>query len=300
MPPAELEPAPLDAAPPAIRLPEFPRGVTGDVAADAVQGLAHDAESWFVVTTRFIWKVPLGEPFENAEKGTMPFAGRYRHLGDADYHGGVLYVPLEGDRRGGPHAIGALRSDLTPIGVQPLAGARFVSWCAVDPRGPRLYTSSFDADRIQIFRVEISADHFALVFERDLVLKRRVRPTPSRARTEVSFGVVPRIQGGAISRTGQLYLSSDSGSTGVMIFDADTGVFGGRIAVPFSAKLGPLTHQEIEGIDLFDGDELGFPSTRGQIHVLLHDELPRRSYSLLHFAAPPQRVPEMGASGGDW
>ncbi len=262
-----------------VALPDSPR-VRGEAARDAVQGLAHDDTHWYVVSTQRIWKVPLTESLGRAPTGgVVPFEGRYSHLGDADYFEGVLYVPLEADRRGGPHAIGALRPDLTPIGVQPLGGARYAPWCAIHPRTRRLYTSSFDADRIQIFRVELTAERFALAFERDLVLTLPPRegspgPTP--------FGVVPSIQGGAVSARGELYLASDHPDMGVVVFDADTGAWLGRVPVTYSPQWGPLTHEEIEGIDLFDGDDAGLP-TSGWLHLLLHDELPRRSYGLKHW-----------------
>jgi hypothetical protein len=264
-------------------LPDFPRSADGDIAADAVQGVAHDDTHWYLVSTRSIWKIPLGESLQSARvQGVTPFAGRYVHLGDADYRRGVLYVPLEGDRRGGPPAIGALRSDLTPIGVQPLNGAEFASWCAVDAAGLELYTSSFDADRIQIFRIELSADHFALVFVRDLVLTR----APSEARREEAFGVVPSIQGGALSTEGELYLSSDNPGTGILVFDASSGVFLRHIPVDYEPKFGPLTNQELEGIDLFDVAGVGVPSIGGTLHALLHEELPKRRYTMKHWGKP--------------
>lgn len=276
----ELDPR----APRATELGDFPRDVGGELAADAVQGLAHDDTHWYLLTTRRIWKVPLDKSLADVKgEGTAPFAGRYMHLGDADYRGGVLYVPLENDRRGGPQAIGALRPDLTPIGVQPLGGAQYASWCAVDERGERLYTSSFNADRVQVFRIELSADHFALVFERDLVLKRRVRSTGE----VIAFGVAPRIQGGALSAQGDLYLASDALATGILVFDVVTGLLRARIPVPYAPRLGPLSHQELEGLDLFDVEGREVPSISGSVHVLLHDELPKRAFSIKHWALPP-------------
>jgi hypothetical protein len=287
----ELDPR----TPHATELTDFPSQVGGTLAADAVQGLAHDDTHWYLLTTRRIWKVPLDQSLASVKgEGTAPFAGRYMHLGDADYQGGVLYVPLENDRRGGPRAIGALRPDLTPIGVQPLNGSQYASWCAVDARGQRLYTSSFNADRVQVFRIELSADHFALVFERDLVLKRRVRATSE----VIAFGVAPRIQGGALSAHGDLYLASDALSTGILVFDVATGILRARIPVNFAPRLGPFSHQELEGLDLFDVGGREVPSISGTVHVLLHDELPKRAFSIKHWALPPGGLTSQGEDAG--
>jgi hypothetical protein len=262
-------------------LPRFPREVAGELAQDGVQGIAHDEAHWYFISTHRIWKVPLAESLERSpDEGVVPFDGRYLHLGDADYFEGALFVPLEWDRRGGPQAIGALRADLTPIGVQQLGGARFAPWCAIDPRTRRLYTSSFDADRIQIFRVELTAERFALTFERDLVFTAPGAPGTGRVKP---FGVVPSVQGGVISEAGRLYLASDHPNTGIVIFDADSGLWLGRVPVKFSPRWGPLTHQEIEGIDLFDAEAARVPGVQGHLHVLLHDELPKRSYGFMHW-----------------
>jgi hypothetical protein len=271
-------------------VPDFPRGVTGELARDAAQGIAHDDRHWYLVSTHRIWKVPIEQSLANAPvQSIVPFDGRYLHLGDADYFDGALFVPLEWDRRGGPQAIGALRADLTPIGVQPLGGARFAPWCAINPRTRRLYTSNFDADRIQIFRIELTAERFALAFERDLVLK---EPVTADARQVKPFGVVPSIQGGVISEAGRLYLASNHPTTGILIFDAESGLWLGRTPVRFRPYWGPFTYQEIEGIDLFDAEGARVPHVQGHLHVLLHDELPKRSYGLLHWRleAPDTRV----------
>ncbi len=277
-----------------VSLPDFPRAVTGELAHDAVQGIAHDDTHWYLVSTHRIWKVPLEQSLADPPlEGVVPFDGRYQHLGDADYFDGALFVPLEWDRRGGPQAIGALRADLTPIGVQPLGGARFAPWCAINPRTRRLYTSNFDADRIQIFRIELTAERFALAFERDLVL---TVPVTAGEHPMKPFGVVPAIQGGVISEAGRLYLASNHPKTGILIFDAESGQWLGQTLVRYSPHWGPFTHEEIEGIDLFDADAAGVPDVQGHLHVLLHDELPKRSYGLLHWrlGVPEARV----VSGG--
>jgi hypothetical protein len=259
--------------------PDYPRYQPAPWADDVVQGIAHDQEYWYLTSTQRIWKSPLHEPLARSRvSGVVPFEGRYSHLGDPDFHDGVLFVPLEGDRLGGPPAIGALRPDLSPIGIQELHGAGHAPWCAVHPQTGRLYTSDFSTDRVQVFRVEVSADHFGLIHERDLALTYTDGPDPRPLR-----GRVPHIQGGVLSASGKLYLSTNHRKTGIVVFDAETGAWVGQIPVTYKPSWSLLVHQEVEGLDLLDLDAGQVPAMTGQLHVLLHAELPRRRYWLKHF-----------------
>lgn len=260
--------------------PDYPRYDASPWATDGVQGLAHDATHWYLTSTRRIWKVPLDEPLAKARvEGIEPFEGRYAHLGDLDQHQGVLFVPLEDDRLGGPPAIGALRAtDLSPIGIQPLHGIGHAPWCAIHPATGRLYTSNFNTNHIQVFRVELSSDHFALVHERDLPLRYSGDHERSALR-----GNVPYIQGGAISKSGKLFLATNHRRTGLVVFDAQTGAWLGRLSIPFKPKWSLMTHEEVEGLDLFDLDETTVPAMSGQLHLLLRSEIPRRRYWIKHW-----------------
>lgn len=259
--------------------PDYPRYDRSPWASDGVQGIAHDATHWYLTSTTRIWKVPLREPLAQADaRGTVPFEGRYAHLGDPDFWNGVLFVPLEGDRLNGPPAIGALRPDLTPIGLQPLDGIDHAPWCAVHPLTGRLYTSNFNTDRVQVFRIELTSDRFALVFERDVAL----RYSDEDGRNGIR-GRVPYIQGGAISRTGKLYLATNHRRTGIVVFDAQSGAWLGRVPISFKPKWSLLTHQEVEGLDIVDLDDGDVPAMTGQLHLLLRAELPRRRYWLKHW-----------------
>lgn len=265
--------------PPLESRPDYPRFQAAPWASDGVQGIAHDADHWYLTSTRRIWKIPLSEPLARSRaSGVVPFEGRYTHLGDPDFHEGVLFVPLEGDRLGGPPAIGALRPDLSPIGVQPLHGVEHAPWCAVHPQTGRLYTSNFSANRVHVFRVELSAEHFGLVHERDLTLVYADGPDPQPLR-----GRVPHIQGGAVSSSGKLYLATNHQKTGIVVFDAETGAWIGQVPIAYKPSWSLLVHQEVEGIDLLDLDAGHVPAMTGQLHVLLHAELPERRYWLKHF-----------------
>lgn len=260
--------------------PDYPRYESSPWATDGVQGLAHDRSHWYITSTSRVWKVPLDEPLARATSApsVAPFEGRYTHLGDADFHQGMLLVPLEGDRLGGPPAIGALRPDLTPIGVQVLHGIAHASWCAVHPRTGRLYTSNFHTDRIQVFRMEVTSDRFALVYERDLALRYSADTKRDGLR-----GVVSHIQGGVISETGKLYLATHHDETGIVVFDADSGAWIGHVPIAFRPRWSLLTHEEVEGLDLLDLDGGDVPAMTGQLHLLLRAEIPTRRYWLKHW-----------------
>lgn len=275
-----LAPAGCNGAMPLLQSrPDYPSYDASPWAADGVQGIAHDAQHWYLTSTSRIWKVPLDQPLARAEaEGVEPFDGRYAHLGDPDFHDGVLFVPLEADRSGGPPAIGALRPDLTPIGIQTLDGARHAPWCAVHPHARRLYTSDFSTDRVQVFRIELTSDRFALVYERDLAL----RYSDDGARNGIR-GRVPNIQGGAVSPSGKLYLATNHRKTGIVVFDAHSGAWLGRLPISFKPKWSLFTHEEVEGLDLFDLDSGEVPAMTGQIHLLLRSELPRRRFWLKHW-----------------
>ncbi len=276
------EPRSCHGALPRLRaLPAHPRHSREPWAVDGVQGVAHDSSHWYIASTQRIWKVPLTENLTGAKaRGVEPFGGRFRHIGDIDFYEGYLFLPLEQDRHGGPRSIGVLTADLEPVGLQPLDGARFVPWCAVHPVTGRLYTSGFDADRIQVFRVELAAGHFALAFERDL----RLRYSPEADPRGGLKGRVSDIQGGVISPSGKLYLSTNHPGTGIVVFDADSGVWLGRIPVPFESHFTLFMDEEVQGIDLFDADGARVPGTGGQIHLLLHDVLPRSAYWMKHWS----------------
>jgi hypothetical protein len=262
-------------------LPDAPFAVRDELARDGVQGLAHDDELWFVTTTHYIWRFSRRGRFAPVGGGVAPLGGRYGHLGDLDVKEGVLYLPVDADRRGGPAGIAALRTDLTPIGFQRFPS---VAWCAIDPRAQRLFTSAFDADRIHVMRVEVTAERFALTFERDLVLLRQ------RGGETEAFGVLGSIQGGAVSGDGRLYLAIDHPGVGVLVFDADTGLSLERIPVEHRPRFGPLTNEEVEGIDLERGVDSARPGAASSLQLLLHDEWPRRSYSLKHWLLWSQNV----------
>lgn len=276
-----LAPGGCDGVMPDLRgRPDYPRYASSPWATDGMQGLAHDDTHWYLISTHRIWKVPLDVPLARASQApsVVPFEGRYTHLGDADFSRGTLFVPLEGDRLGGPPAIGALRPDLTPLGIQVLHGVEHASWCAVHPVTGRLYTSNFHTNRVHVFRVEITSDRFALVHERDLALR-----YSNDDKVDGLRGSVPQIQGGAISESGKLYLATNHTKTGIAVFDAESGAWIGHVPISFRPRWSLLTHEEVEGLDLFDLDARQVPAMSGQLHLLLRAEIPKRRYWIKHW-----------------
>jgi hypothetical protein len=279
-----LDPGGCGDVPAFVRMNDYPRFAASRWASDGVQGLAHDETSWYIMSTRKIWKVPLSEDLARAKvPGVVPFGGRYGHLGDADFHDGLLFVPVERDRTGGPPAIGALRPDLTTLGLSPLPELDGAPWCAIHPSTGRLYISNFDTDRVEIYEVRTTADSLTLTHERSLRLKY------SEAKDDDIRGQVRRVQGGVISPSGKLYLATDDGRTGIVIFDAASGAWLGRIPIEYKRRFGPMMRQEVEGIDLFDADARNVPFISGQLHILLQAGAGRGRYWFKHWAVADER-----------
>lgn len=78
-----------------------------------------------------------------------------------------------------------------------------------------------------------------------------------------------RIQGGAFSPKGHLYLVMDVAGHGVKGFEVRSGRQYANIPVNFDPSWD--TQEELEGIDIWDLDNGAAPGVNGQIHVLMLD-----------------------------
>jgi hypothetical protein len=81
--------------------------------------------------------------------------------------------------------------------------------------------------------------------------------------------VLDRIQGGAFSSKGHLYLVMDVAGHGVKGFDVRSGRQYANIPVNYDPSWG--SWEELEGIDIWDLDGGAAPGINGQIHVLMLD-----------------------------
>ena len=180
-----------------------------------MQGVALTDDWWFITQVDRLWRFPLradltdpGAP-HSARSAGIPLEG-IDHFGDCDYWEGHLYVAMEGTN---PARIGVFDANLDFVGSAPLDHEASNPWCAVDPLTGRLYTSPFDTDHLVAYELCIDGDGINL---------RSPRRTQLRDRDGVRLEL-GRIQGGAFTPSGCLYLTSDTTDGGIIGVDVDTG-----------------------------------------------------------------------------
>jgi hypothetical protein len=111
------------------------------------QGLAHDANHWFITQNGYLWKVPVTQDLTDLYTGTpgkrlkwwkdVPDlnAAELCHFGDPDYHDGYVFVPVEHipstDGRAGVAVFDGDTLDFITHQLWP-GGGTFAGWCAMD------------------------------------------------------------------------------------------------------------------------------------------------------------------------
>jgi hypothetical protein len=251
----------------------------GDYPADSapgwtnnVQGVTTSATHWFFsAETEGLWKLPLSRDLDaDIDDGQFPHANvpppysgvDSPHMGDLDHFDGLLFVPFEGTH---PRRIMLFRaSDLKFLDTAPVAEQSDCPWCAVNPRNRLLYSSHFDTDHLNVYRMTLIANSTDGVVGLGLEFLYNFELRNSQgARLPVS-----RVQGGAFSPSGHFYLVSDVDNGGLMGFDMTTGR---RMFQRTKASL--PTDVEMEGLTIFDADAAPTPHIGGQIHIVwLQDE----------------------------
>lgn len=281
-----------------------------------VQGTASDGTYWYVTQDldtgdqSVLWKVPFNVNW-NADWSSPPYWRALEsvvhtgcgHWGDPDVYNGVVYVPLEpqggqGGCGGTPKIAAFSASTLQLLGPPVAVHTRNAPWVAINPMNGRLYLSDFGDNKdagdpsvkcLYVYDISWPSGQFALT------------PHVSEGGGGTDANCIPlfnpdhtvnlyRIQGGAFSSTGKLYLSSDSyytlddpvqmsGLHGINVGpSAGTYMFRRDVAVDHSWDIG----QEIEGISVQDWSGVD----NGNIHVaVLGGE--DNNYLWLHHYHPP-------------
>lgn len=285
---------------------DFPRDREPGWSSD-VQGVTHDADTWFITQERVMWMFPVEWSLNDSiYRDIAPMLGGhgscsgvdrglgiapeladqgYAHLGDCDYWDGRVYIPVENKNGLAPLVVaprvsrqGALCS---PADVAPLVGQKEAPWCAVSPLNGLLFSSNFDVDHDGLFvhRLEPSFGGIKLT-----VLGRFELRDPSGAPISLQ-----RIQGGTFSPQGHLYLVSDAGTQGGLLgFDTLTGRLMTHLVVDYKPELdfGPVNpaidiftdqrphgREELEGVTYWDLEDGRAPGILGQIHLLMIDNV---------------------------
>jgi hypothetical protein len=236
-----------------------------------VQGVAISGSHWFFTQDEGIWRIPVTHDLdEDVDEDRFvhvrvpsPFSeADSPHLGDPDHFEDFLFVPLEGWQ---PRQILMFRdSNLQFIGAAPVSEQSDAPWCAINPRNRMLYSSHFDTDHLNVYKLSLIANTTDGVVGLELEFQYNFELKDS----DGSRLLLHRVQGGAFSPSGHLYLISDVGEGGLLGFDMTTGR-----KMFHRTKNSLPTDVEMEGIAIFDADAGSAPHIGGQIHIVwLEDE----------------------------
>lgn len=263
-----------------------------------LQGVAHDADNWYVASQYGLWKLPVDHPLDDHDAGWMRnvpippelWSRGYNHFGDPEFSGGALYVPLEGS--GVPRVLvyDPSLNLMADAEINPAGSLGDAPWLAIDPTNGLLYTSNFHIspdNPIRVFRPRFGLGVGRVLFYLDYVGTYTIR---DEAGTPI---FLDDIQGGAFSPNGHLYLVSDV-SGAVVGFDTS----GRRRSKTNVDYTGWDSSQELEGITFWDLDSGRAPNIRGQLHLMMakRDTLSTRSNSVYfkHYQlADPAEKPKL-------
>ncbi len=202
------------------------------------------------------------------------------HLGDVDYSGGQVFAALEGSPKSQyGSAVLSVDETFTFSQVLPLLGENGgappqggeMPWCAINPWNGLLYSSPFgDTHAVKTVFAYRPADDGWRNAPAENIHLRGHHPT--------------RVQGGAFSPRGHLYLTSDAYvddvNKGVHVFSGLNGAYRGVIKV-----LALDDNQELEGLCFA---ALNMNGSSVQLHVVLLEQLKleKDDIFLKHYAAP--------------
>lgn len=255
----------------ATSLDDFPFDRSYDFA-NGLQGVCHDNNNWFFTTS---WRNISGQHGRIGKKPvhqnlndnnflaySNPYSPTWKHLGDCDVHDGVVYVPLEkGDGNASYNAIGRFNtSNLNyyppieiPLGSPQRSGDIF-PWIARNPNDGLWYSSKFNAT--ELYAYSIVGNDIDYIGSVPLTYP------------------VHRVQGGAFSPSGRLYISTDDWvyNYGIRVIEIG-GLFANSsqraVILDWIDLDWTPPGEEIEGITVWDLDQGQAPGVCGQLHVIM-------------------------------
>ena len=266
--------------------------------SNEAQGISNDNLNWFVSQKSTIWKIPLSRNLgSNFSKSNHTYADipkylsqlGYNHFGDIDHHNGYIFAPLEQDAKDlSPLAVVFHASSLDVVGWHVLsknAQKKQAAWCAVNPRNGILYTSDFNRNpnHIDLFLYNISWNTSPSVGD----YLGSIRLTSENGDSLFA----DRIQGGAFSDSGHLYLVIDSHTQkgGIWAFDMLSGRRRHRINVSYKPTSFGFTKEELEGITILRIERYQSPKVkRSQVHMVMidNDASGKDDVFIKHFRVP--------------
>ncbi len=271
--------------------------------SEELQGVACDGKNWYITQVykpdenSRVWKFPISYNLADVAEGPLPPGVKkagipkqlrdkgYWHFGDLDYYAGRLYVPCQG---GDPAQVVVFDAeDLSFLGAAGLEGGTG-AWCAINPKNGLLHESDFyDIPEMPFPATPEDVSKFEYDVQNPPPLRLRIYNPIWNAGKIKEFDPVGelelsdrrggrtsayRIQGGAFSENGRLYLISDdtrNGKARLLGFEMMTGrqMFGKSIE--YSPDYPDL--EEFEAIAIYDLDGNQSPGISGQLHVILLD-----------------------------
>lgn len=273
---------------------------------EEIQGVATTSTHWFFAHNKDYWndpnipdmiRIPITAPLEQRSTWDaalvvpMPQALLslgYDHFGDPDEHNGRIYVPVEQKEDYGiPGAIAEFDTNLNYLGYAILARDN-APWVAVDPTTGLMYTSNGRAgvQSVDVYSMSFTNGHLSGLLKTD---DRRLWERNGQL-------VQPfyRIQGGAFSARGNLYLSVDgrveSATAPVGVFGFEAGSF--RREVWFDVPYDTSNDEELEGLEVRDLTGVGAPGITGQLHVVMldNDDTTNDDLYFKHYLAPASEL----------
>lgn len=215
------------------------------------QGLAHDHQDWYFFNKGAVMKFDRNYQ-KIAEQGIpLPLQQQgYDHIGDGDYHDGLLYAPLEHNNYIDP-VILVFDASLNVVRSGKLTTTRqqHAPWCAVHPWNGLVYTSEGDSVST-LYAYDAHTFSFIGHF--------RLYDANGQAETLNS------IQGGCFSQNGRLYLASGN-TDDIRCYSMLNGRLMGSMPVSYSK--GFPEYEEMEGIAIWDLSGSG----QGHLHVAILD-----------------------------
>ncbi len=266
-----------------------------------VQGLAHDADHWFIShlylpppvgseETGAIWRIPVEHDLDDVSPSDpgvtrtfltdYPALANYNHVGDIVHYeflsSWILNMTLECDGVQQYIAVLDAGTSLAYLDHGSLPQQK-CGWAAVDPAG-FLYSSEGHPDTL----VKYQVDWDALRNSPPVLNIQLVDILPIRDENGAPLQL-HHAQGGEFSPSGDLlymssgyYTDTDPITEGLHVFDAQSWVrvqhsTNGYGYFNYQFEPGGVTAQEPEGLTLWDLDDGRAPGIRGQLHALLLD-----------------------------
>ncbi len=246
--------------------PNFPHDAEVEWGYNTSQGVTHNDKYWYFSTEDKLMKYPITQRLtQGSPMRKIHLPHSCEHFGDIDYYQYKIYVPLEKCKGGSEKGrrIYVYDTHLNMIKYGYLSGVSNASWVAINPVNGLMYSSVFYNGKYGKM-----IDVYDPDFKSGTTIKKLYQ-------VELSHGI-KRIQGGAISKNGNLYLVSDNRYS-----TRNAGIYMYRIEgkkARFVHKIetngfspGFPHYEEMEGMTLWNLDNKnisGIP--RGHIHWVLN------------------------------